>query len=1031
MDVAACVRVSRSYLPHARMRQLILLAVATTLCTAPAGNAAPDDGSPFVRKYYTQATQLAADGQVEAALAAVARALERDPNDLPSLRLQADLALRQGDQDLAVHTLHAWLHRARTTRPSPVPAKAIGDAEKELLALDPDSRAWSTLASAYVRELLGLAKDYERRKDLLAALAVYRHVQQVDAENAAARAAIADIRRTGGREVAVEDVYAGGGDPTAGLSETKIAEEDRKHADWDTAWTKDTDNYGYRTNAGFLVLETSAIAMEQMNRFYRRFFRFKEDGGKTPKIEIRIFKNRDEYLKLGANPAPWSGGHFIGSAVETYIGGTTGKESIRDMYRTLFHEAAHQFVSLAIPFVPGWLNEAYASFFEGCSILSNGSVDWNKPATHRLFPLAARLDRGFMTSADDGVKDAAGEWAEPQTAPTLRIVIAGDYQWGPPWYAPTWGVVYFLYNYRDDKGRAVYRDALHEYAQSFKRGRPKDPIAHFEEVVLAPATSTIKTVDELTPVWRAWLLELRDRATGKSKGEDELVRFGDAALERGDKEQALAFFAEASEGRAQDVDLLAKVCRLLDELKLTSRAAGAFRDLKRALELRGETDTERYRWTSRRLVALDPLLRRYGEIKQRLAEKGLALAGRYEAAGLPTMALDIARRMSGDFSVPESLEYYRSLAQRTGKTLARWRVAYDEHSLAGWSAGEGYSPYGEFLRADIAAEEGDGRGFFTKQLMADVPFEGDYAIEAEMRVEEDGKGGFQGTLMGLCFGVKDSSNFHAVMLHPKGFLDISTSRGGAWQFHEHSVQDVGDRWHRLRIDVADRTLDVYLDGLYLRSLDFPTAEVVRGGFGLISGVGRAFYRHVRMLARDPNDPSARIERKLAMGRIAKDPSKRATGSFTGLAPPELKARAWVQGEPIELRTLTGRPVLLAFWSPGQDKVIPCTRYYAHLAAAGEAQGLALVVMCDGGSQEADVAAYLAEHQMPGAHVGIDEGNVTFGAYQVKGMPLVFLIGRDGVVTFQGTPGLSKGTGWDPSKGPTYLDDPFKLLLSGQ
>ncbi|MBK9129982.1 MAG: hypothetical protein IPM13_19740 [Phycisphaerales bacterium] len=386
------------------MRQSILLAVAALLATSPAG----DEGSPFVKKYYAQATNLAADGQVEAALAAVARALERDPNDLPSLRLQADLALRQGDRDLAVHTLHAWLHRVRTTRPLPVPLKALADADKELVAIDPDSKAWSTLAGTYVRELLGLAKDYERRKDLLAALAVYRHVQQVDPENTAARAAIADIRRTGGREVAVEDVYGGGGDPTAGLSEAKIAEEDRKHADWDNAWTKDTDNYGYRTNAGFLVLETSAIAMEQMNRFYRRFFRFKEDGGKTPKIEIRIFKNRDEYLAKGQNPAPWSGGHFIGSAVETYVGGTTGKESIRDMYRTLFHEAAHQFVSLSIPFVPGWLNEAYASFFEGCSILSNGSVDWNKPATHRLFPLATRLDRGFDDQRQRW-RDAAGE----------------------------------------------------------------------------------------------------------------------------------------------------------------------------------------------------------------------------------------------------------------------------------------------------------------------------------------------------------------------------------------------------------------------------------------------------------------------------------------------------------------------------------------------------------------------------------------------------------------------------------------------
>lgn len=1008
-------------LPTLLNRPLVLLLA----CLAtPLGG----DGSPFVARYRTLADELAKAGKIDEALVAVGRALERDPNDLDCVYLQYQLAKQKDDRDRAAYALHHWLQVARRRKPA-LPGKQLADVDKELAALDPEAKTWSTLAANYTSELLKVGKDYERRKDMLAALGVYQHVLHVDADNTAAKAAIVNIRRTGGSEVAVEDVFAGGGDPTAGLSEQKLAEEDRKHSAWENAWSKDGENYGYRTNAGFLVLETSSIAMEQMNRFYRKFFHFKEDGGKTPKIEIRIFKNRDEYLKLGQNPVEWSGGHFIGNAVETYVGGATGKETIRDMYRTLFHEAAHQFVSLAIPFVPGWMNEAYASFFEGCSILSNGSVDWNKPAMHRLFPLAARLERGFMQDAKEGVRDSKGEWQDPDKAPSLRILVQGDYEWGPPWYAPTWGVVYFLYNYRDDKGKAVYRELLHEYALSFRRGRPKDAIAHFEEVVLAPKPGKIKTIDELNTVWRDWILQLRDRATGKSAVGDELLRFGDEALARNEREQALAFYEEARDNRPDDLELLGKVCQLLDSLKLESRAAGAYRELKRALELRGETTSNRYKNAAGRLQSLDPLLRQYNLIKSKLAEQGLALAKRYEAAGLPTMALLVAHRMSGDFSVPEALTYYTELARRTGKTLARWRVAYDENSLAGWSANTaGYEAYGETIRADIPPDNSAGSGqFLTKQLIADVAFDGDFSLEAEMRTESDGKGGFRGTFMGLCFGVKDSSNFHAVILHPKGFIDISTNRGGTWQFHEHRPTKVDNRWCKLRIDVAGANLDVYLDGLYLRSLEFPSADSARGSFGLISGVGRAFYRNLRMLARDRNDPSATIERQLAMAKVATDASARVAGSFVGIEPPPLQPRAFVQGGPVKLGELLGKPVILAFWSVEQDRAIPSVKFYNHLAEQGKAAGLVTIVFCDGGSKEDAVKAYLAEHPMPDAHVALDDANLTLEAYAISGLPYVLLIDREGKVLYQGTPGFEKSAGWNG--GPTFLDDAFKKLIS--
>jgi AraC-like DNA-binding protein len=43
---------------------------------------------------------------------------------------------------------------------------------------------------------------------------------------------------------------------------------------------------------------------------------------------------------------------------------------------------------------------------------------------------------------------------------------------------------------------------------------------------------------------------------------------------------------------------------------------------------------------------------------------------------------------------------------------------------------------------------------------------------------------FKGQLIGLCFGRKGTNSYHAVLLHPKGYLDISTNRGGDWTVDE-------------------------------------------------------------------------------------------------------------------------------------------------------------------------------------------------------------------------------------------------------
>lgn len=1001
----------------------------TLLLASPGGG-----DNPFIEKYLASAARHRELGELAEARSDIERALERDDQHLGALMLLAELAEQSGDRDAAVYNFHRWLAVVDAAPDRPV-AKSQRKAVQERLALlDESSEVFRQMGDSHVRELLALAKEHRKKGREHSAIELYQEVLQIDRLSQAARDAILDIQRNGSADVAVEDLYAGT-DPTAGVDPEWIAEQDAKHDTWKTAWEKDGENYRYKTDAGYLVLQTSSIAMEQMNRAYRKFFQYKEDGGPTPKIGVLIYRTRKEYLEENNLPEnDWTGGFFNGSTVQTYLGGSSGKETIRQMYGTLFHEAAHQFVSLTGKGgVPGWLNEAYASFFEGTTILSNGTVKWNQVPNHRLFPLAARMDVGWMGSGGDAKPDAQGNWTSPETAPTFRIVVQGDYRWGPPWYAPTWGVVYFLYNFRDEEtGLPVFREALHEYYLSGAAGRG-DPIEHFESIVLSKKSaplSPVRDIDALNALWKDWILNLREVQRGKVSAGKNNLEYGDLALGRGDLRLAIEFYQEAFTHMPEDPEVVWKLAGALEENDELDRALALYLQFARELELRGVTGDERIPVAAEKIRKLDPLFRRHQKLKQELLTEGLALARSYRDRGLPTMALEIARRMSANYSLTEALDFYVEVARETGISLARWKVAYNEFDLEGWSGGDAYRAYGKMIEASVEADpnmataEGS---FQTQELSCDVTFDADFSLEAEMQFGRDA------TLMGLCFGRKDGTNFNAVVMHPTGYLDISSQAGGLWTVRDHRTVLLGKGWERLRIDVVDANLDVYLNGQYVRSMRMPSRDSVRGGFGLICGTGGANFQNIRLLARDPHDPAARIERELAMERIANAEVQRAPGSFSGIEPPPLELGEVLQGDfPARLEQLKGRPAALIFWAPYQDEVIPTTEYYAHLAEEYGELGLRFVALVSSQHTPAEVKAYLESHPMPGVAVAMDVASKSYNAYNLRaegyGLPRILVLDVDGTVVWEGDPGFRIGIGWDPLAGETFLDGPLKDLV---
>jgi hypothetical protein len=142
-------------------------------------------------------------------------------------------------------------------------------------------------------------------------------------------------------------------------------------------------------------------------------------------------------------------------------------------------------------------------------------------------------------------------------------------------------------------------------------------------------------------------------------------------------------------------------------------------------------------------------------------------------------------------------------------------------------------------------------------------------------------------------------------------------------------------------------------------------------------------------------------------------------------------REWVQGEATTLEELTGKPTMLLFWSPSQDRVVPTTGYVRHLLELAAGSDLQTVAICDWAAEAADVNAYLAEHALPGFRVAIDGGGETYDSYFLKagfhGYPRILLLDAEGAVRFEGSLGLPGGREWQEGDA-VIVDQPLRALL---
>jgi tetratricopeptide (TPR) repeat protein len=995
-------------------------------------------------------------GDLVKAKSLIDRALERDAKSVDAWAVRARWAEAVDERDELAYSLHRELRLAIA---QDFPRADIDARRARLLELDPMASTLLDMTRKFIAELQPIAAQYEKDGRPHSAIRIHSEILALDPEHVPSLEAIDRISALPDPSLAE---HAKPRDLLADVSDEWIREHDAEHDTWENKASLERENYTTYTDAGYEVLVRCAEAMEQMNAFYRVFFQYGHDGKRSiSRIDLNIFKSRDEYLELGIGPpVEWSGGHFTGSAVETYAEG-----GFSNLTGTLFHEAAHQFVSLATN-AAGWLNEGLASFFEGCRILPNGTVLMNMPANHRLFPTVARMERGWMSSAADGTS-ADDPNQTPEKAPTFRIVLENRYSWGPPWYGPTWAVVYFLYNYQDPiDGRFVYRDAFRVFVDKSGGRMGEGAVENFEEIVLGNPSKPLKgverdasdekialpkTVEELDPVWKNWLIELREQQMGRLSKTYPYQQWAEYAVANKNPVAAMDHYEKGLIQSPRDIALLRSFAEFLMDQDNHDRATKLLLEAVRLVESMDEIDEEYLREIDRLLEKCDPKKRTLQRIQEQLWVDAKALVEGYRDAGLPMMVMDVSRRLGTELNVPGLMSYYEEAMRSSGKSLDIWQLAYNEQTLEGWDAtDETFEANGIFIDSSFGEYASD--AFTFTSLGLDKVTGGDFSLQADVEANRG-----EVNFCGLVFGRKDAQSYHALILFPgkpddksvsgvakSAFVDLTSFYGGnsqkIWRHNPLTIDEDEEQtktgtWHTLRVDVVGNVVDAWVDGELIATQTFPSRDVLFGGFGLVTGPGSARFKEVRYLERLAGDPAAELEREVKLEQLKAQGGVAVGGSYQDQVPPFPKVGRWVQSPRKSWDEKGPVPQVLILWSIQQNEIVRIDEWVGDLARDYADVGLEIVSVCSPNDEE-QIEAYLEKHPFPGSlavdfreGAGIGDSNKMFFTHRFN-LPRILLLDVDQKVVWEGDPGISAAEPYVPGF-ETYLKDPLQTLIVGR
>lgn len=787
-----------------------------------------------------EATQLAAEATAlleaekgEEALAKSELALEWSPDSLELLQLASRAADAASQNDKALWYCALALEQANTPEQA-----ATAEALKQRMAdLDPLSRKDEAVLAAYAATLLDLGRDCVSRKLWVNAVGMYTRCRGTPSA-AAAEAALAKIYED---KHTVEALLDSGLDvpikpkKRSGAARDAAA-QDKKHESWDKAWQIKGDCYTINTNLPRDLAEQMSIAMEQMNRFYRKVFKVKELGGNTARVVLNVYRTRaefDAHEKENGKPVAKEVKGFFSPGelkVVTYDPRDEGS-TLADLWSTLFHESSHQFTHMiSADLIPAWLNEGTASYFEGARLLPNGAAETNLVPPDRLWELKIHLDEGKPT-----LKDVVS-YFQPGSYP-------GEY------YPFGWSLVYFFLNYENDKSQRIYEPLYRDYMAAYKSGGKHDVVGRFVDFFVTKAKDpAVKNFDDFEKRWKAWMLDLHAVYFGGQEKADVLIARGRKQRTNKAYESAVESFRWALRKRPNDVVATFELGDVLATLKQNDSALFQFQAAIRGVRAMADpskmptgSDKTGAQLSTEAQARIVKLNKDFGEklakVEDGFVSTATATAKAYSDKGLSLFALSFLDRCEKSFGESRALsDVYTSLRGKNNLDVRRWQRLPVSDDLAAWTGSDRFKGGANAIHAAK-----DGGGFLFLKEQPELPY------RLETRIECGNPADF--CLPGVIFGLNDdSAKIQAILVMPPGIVVASEFDGG---WNEKADEAIGTlqpeqfKSFTLALEVGDEGIELFVDGQSIGKKAYPP-EKLRGAIGIYAESGDFTFKDLRL-----------------------------------------------------------------------------------------------------------------------------------------------------------------------------------------
>ncbi len=619
----------------------------------------------------------------------VVRELRKADPGHPALLLEYAQALgKSGDADgETAYSLYA-LEALELEEPDEEQIKAKEIAlkihGKRIRKLDPACFGLTAKRDAYLKDLEWVLRLYSKnQKKYRNALELSGRILRHRPTHRLARRTLGEIMETADRKLKTE------AERLLGFKELRRSRSYRnkwskEHQKWARSETLENSGYIVRTNIGYDTLHRAAGSLKRISNFYRDFYGV-DTSDQVGKTHVYLCRTREEFERIARMPdltknpglkgflvtqptsaKKTSHGFRYGFRFELYSYDPRDEGApLAGLYSTLFHEASHQYMALAVGAngPPGWLNEGMATYFEGVELGEGGEVLIGLPAKQRMQQLYGTLCK-----------------KERPLKATINTSKLSGVQ-----YPVAWGLVYYLYHHQLEDGTHPYRRILRDgiqYARKYK----VDGMGVF---IAACLPTTGLDFDEFETQWIEAMLKLAELEGNREEAANHYRAKAIHFLEIGNLAAARDAFHDTLLRAPGDVDALLGLARTTsdseervdeDNTLLWSRRAHRAAVQannepaeKQALALASKTDKAGFR----RLL----------KVENRYRKKVMKLVELRISEGKPQTALAITRRYL-DNVLGE--DHFSALSQRLRDEglfdLKRTIRVFDGKTLFGLSA---------------------------------------------------------------------------------------------------------------------------------------------------------------------------------------------------------------------------------------------------------------------------------------------------------------------------------------------------------